>query len=186
MSPNNRDTSGRRSGNIKTINTKRKTRLYWYRNTLNASNLRGRNAIKSQCPSNGGTGKRLNTANKIFKKTIKLNNSGIKGEEKTSGIKRRVRPNKAARAKLERGPAIATLTGPYLRSLSAVGSYGTGLAYPTMNGERAKNKINGNRIDPNISRWRRGFKLKRPAFFAVMSPKLYAVAPWLTSWITTE
>ena len=123
-----RPTRGNKRGKIKIININRRKILYLYINTLTASYLWGKNVINNQWPSRGGTGNKLNTASKIFKTTIKLRSSGTSGEENTSGKNLRVRPNNKASNKFERGPAMATLAGPYLRSRSCAGSYGTGLA----------------------------------------------------------
>ena len=40
--------------------------------------------------------------------------------------------------------------------------------------------------DPMGSKCTRGFRVKRPASFAVVSPKDCATTPWETSWNTTE
>ena len=93
-----------------------KIRLYWYRNLLNLINLRGRNVIKSQWPSRGGMGNRLKIARTRFKTIIKDKSCGTKGDVKTSGKNRRVIPKRNAKIRLDAGPAIATLAGPYFLS----------------------------------------------------------------------
>jgi len=160
-------------------------KLYLYKNALAAINLAGKNVSKSQWPSSGGIGKRLKIARKRFNVTTTLNSSGTRDEEKTSGKNLRVRPNNTAKAIFDAGPASATLAGPYFLSCKLAGLYGTGLAYPNMNPPTIK-EIIGRITEPNMSRCFIGFKVSRPKFLAVGSPKEWATAPWLTSCITTE
>ena len=49
-----------------------------------------------------------------------------------------------------------------------------------------KNEARGTRTDPTGSRCFRGFRVQRPAYFAVGSPKAFATKPCDTSWMTTE
>jgi hypothetical protein len=115
--------------NIKKIRNKgNNIKLLRYIKTLTESRLGGRNAIRSQCPSNGGIGNILNIPNTKFNITIIENSSGTKGEVKISAPRRSVRPKRRAKIKLEMGPARATFTGPYFRSLKLLGLYGTGFA----------------------------------------------------------
>lgn len=62
---------------------------------------------------------------------------------------------------------------------------GTGFAQPNITGEWLRSKIMGKSIVPKGSMWARGFKVSRPAYFAVLSPSQYAVNPCEYSWITT-
>ena len=79
-------------------------------------NLRGKKVIKSQWPSRGGMGNRLKMARTRFKTTIKDRSCGTNGDVKTSGKNRRVMPKRNAKTRLDAGPAIATLAGPYFLS----------------------------------------------------------------------
>lgn len=156
-----------------------------YKNVLAAIKRTGRKVNNSQWPSSGGIGNRLNIARNKFNITTMLKSSGIREVEKISGKNLKVRPKRTARAILEAGPAMATLAAPYLRSRRFKGLYGTGLAYPNIKPPSIK-ESRGNITEPNISRCLSGFKVSRPRFLAVGSPKEYATAPWLTSCITTE
>lgn len=170
---------------MKNKNIKRSKNPYLYKKVLTSANLAGRNVSKSQWPSSGGMGNKLNTAKNRFNVTIMPNSSGIRDEEKISGKNLKVRPNKTAKVKFDAGPTSATLAGPYFRSRKFSGLYGTGLAYPNMNPPNI-NEMSGRKTEPNISRCFIGFRVSRPRFLAVGSPKEFATAPWLTSWITTE
>src|SRR3989344_3566203 len=117
-----------RSGKIKNKNIKSNKNPYLCKKVLAASNLAGRNVSKSQWPSRGGIGNKLNTAKNKFNITTILNNSGARDEEKTSGKNLKVRPKRTAKAIFDAGPAMATLAGPYFLSLKLSGLYGTGLA----------------------------------------------------------
>jgi len=137
----------------------------------------GKNVINSQCPSSGGNGKRLNSANTRFNLIIYSKSSGTSGELSTSGIKRRLKPNNSANAMLDKGPAIATFAAPNRRSLKLRGLYGTGLAYPKINPVLIKRRSSGRITEPNKSICFMGLRLKRPRFLAVGSPKELAIKP---------
>ena len=161
---------GMSNGKIKNKNTKRSKKPYLYKNVLTSENRGGKKVSKSQWPSNGGMGKRLNIARNRFNITTMLNSSGTRDEENMSGRNLKVRPNRTAKEIFDAGPAMATLAGPYFRSLKFSGLYGTGLAYPNMKPPRKK-EMRGSRMEPNISKCFKGFKVSRPRYLAVGSPK---------------
>lgn len=128
MSLNTSPIKGTSNGNMKNKNIKRRTNPYLYKNVLAAPNLAGRNVSKSQWPSRGGIGKRLNMAKDKFNITTVPSRSGIREVEKTSGRNLKARPKRTAKAIFDAGPAMATLAGPYFLSLKFKGLYGTGFA----------------------------------------------------------
>src|SRR5260370_18292591 len=87
----------------------------------------------------------------------------------------------AINKKLVAGRARLTKTMSRRGWRSRCGSTGTGLAYPKM-GSPARAPMAGKMIDPNGSMWGSGFRVRRPARFAVSSPNQEATTPWLTSW----
>ena len=88
------------------------------------------------------------------------------------------RPKKRAKRKFDPGPARATLTLSHLASLKLYGLMGTGFAQPKIKGKIVGAprrigiaKISGKIIEPKGSMCGIGFKVRRPAYFAVGSPK---------------
>ena len=99
------------------------------RKTLKASNERGKKVNKMWEPSSGGIGKRLNTANRIFKKTMYEKTKIRAGFNSANGRKRNANPKVKAMARLEPGPAKLTKAEPYF-PLRFMGLTGTGFAQP--------------------------------------------------------
>lgn len=124
-------------------------------------------------PSNGGIGIKLKIAKRIFTQQIKLN---IKrrfklNSENWKGKKRINNPKIKAKIMFDSGPAKATFASPYFLSLKLRGLTGTGFAQPKTTGLPVKIRIPGKIIEPNHSRCFMGFKVSRPAFLAVKSPR---------------
>ena len=110
---------------------------------------------------------------------IKENINGIPGDKvkKFNGVNLMISPKNKANAIFESGPAMATLKEPHFWSLKLQGLIGTGFAQPTNTGLPLINKINGKIIEPNKSKCFSGFKVSRPAYFAVGSPSEKATLP---------
>ncbi len=106
--------------------------------------------------------------------------------KKESGRKRTNKPKHIAIAMLVKGPAKETFRAPHFWSLKLYGLTGTGFAQPTNIGLPMKNKKTGNKIEPNKSKCGIGFKVRRPAYFAVGSPRELATYPCANSWMMTE
>src|SRR3990167_1093560 len=81
------------------------------------------------------------------------------------------KPKNKAKAIFEAGPAMETFKDPHFWSLKLYGLIGTGLAQPKITplGKRAS-KI-GRITDPKGSKCFNGFRVRRPAYFAVGSPR---------------
>ena len=95
-----------------------------------ASKERGKKVNKIWEPSNGGIGRRLNTAKKMFKRTIYEKIRTRAGLSSTKGKKRKTKPKTKAMARLEPGPAKLTRADPYFLSRKFKGFTGTGFAQP--------------------------------------------------------
>src|SRR3989344_9151592 len=89
------------------------------------------------------------------------------------------RPNIIAIKKLVAGPAKETFKVPHFWSLKLKGLTGTGFAQPKMGPWPAVaiNNNKGNKIVPKGSICFKGFKVKRPASLAVVSPNFKATLP---------
>tara|TARA_Y100000310_G_scaffold297074_1_gene329835 strand:+ start:621 stop:1244 length:624 start_codon:yes stop_codon:yes gene_type:complete len=174
----------------KKIKNKRTKRPYWCRITRKRSKERGKKVNKMCEPSSGGMGKRLNTASKMFRKTMKLNMNTRDSFKTPRGRNRRANPKARAMARLEPGPAKLTKADPYFLSLRFKGFTGTGFAQPRIIPPPViwliKIRNPGSKIEPTRSRCGRGFKVNLPACFAVGSPKALATTPWETSCKTIE
>ncbi len=96
------------------------------------------------------------------------------------------KPKITATKKFIPGPAIETLSVPHFWSRKLKGLIGTGFAQPTIKGLPEKIKIKGKTMVPKRSMCFNGFKVKRPASFAVGSPKCRATDPWAISCKTIE
>lgn len=98
------------------------------------------------------------------------------------------RPKITASKKFMLEPAMPTFRLPHLWSFKLNGFIGTGFAQPIIGPlPWVKTKrIIGRMIVPNISICFNGFKVRRPAFFAVGSPKRKATDPWAISCKTIE
>ena len=98
-----------------------------------------------------------------------------------AGTNRKIKPNIKAKDKFDKGPAKATFMDPHFLSLKLNGLIGTGLAHPNIMPPPLIWDIitskTGTNTDPTGSKCFKGFKVRRPAYFAVLSPKLYATAP---------
>ena len=129
-------------------------------------------------PSRGGKGIKLNNAKPTFiitTMTIIFINS-----TETRLYDTKMRPITAkieARVKLVTGPANAIIPSANLLFFKLYGLYGTGLAQPKRIPEFVSNKMAGKKIEPKKSICFRGFKVKRPSYFAVGSPKTKATYP---------
>jgi hypothetical protein len=86
-----------------------------------------------------------------------------------------IRPKGIAIRKLERGPATEVRIIPFFKSLKFPGLIGTGFAQPN------RKMINANR--PIMSICFIGFRVSRPANFAVGSPIRSAIYPCEYSWM---
>jgi len=117
-------------------------------------------------------GKRLKIAKIIFIQTVKANIKNNPGAEinNDEGINRISNPKISATIILEAGPETATFKGPHFWSLKLYGFIGTGFAQPIKNWLPLRNKRSGRITEPNGSKCFRGFKVRRPAYFAVGSP----------------
>lgn len=75
--------------------------------------------------------------------------------------------------KLDKGPAMETLSVPHFWSRKLYGLIGTGFVQPKIGPFPAvnKNKKKGTRTEPNGSKCFNGLRVRRPACFAVGSPK---------------
>ena len=115
-------------------------------------------------PSSGGSGNKLKTSNPRFQvmpacaiemKNFSLSPNPIRQISKIAQI--------MAWKKLEPGPANATQIESILGFLSRPKLTGTGLAYPTKNGDPVRISAKGIRMVPTGSICLAGFKLTRPS-----------------------
>lgn len=145
----------------------------------------GTNVNRMWEPSSGGIGKRLKTASRRF-----INTTAPKAKNKDwlawmAGIKRIINPKTTASKMFEAGPARATFKSAYF-PLKLKGFIGTGFAPPII---KLVGRIiikSGKITVKKGSIWGIGFKVSRPIFFAVGSPREYAAIPWAYSWKTAE
>lgn len=125
----------------------------------------GRKTERILEPSRGGKGKRLNKASKTLRDRKRRRNLPDLRRGSTSS-----RPNAIAapmaRSRFIDGPASATMAGPRRRFRRAGGEKGTGLPQPKPTSTTAR--------VPTGSRWRSGFRVRRPASRAVWSPWMSA------------
>ena len=122
-------------------------------------------------PSSGGTGTKLKTIKKTFN-NAKFNkniiNKLVFGSKVGTKTRKVISAIKAI-IKFDNGPAMATIAGPYFGYFKLYGLNGTGLAQPNA-APLVTSMIRGIIIVPHISMCAIGFKVKRPAFLAVLSP----------------
>lgn len=138
-------------------------------------------------PSNGGIGRRLKRKRKTLNTTpihktliIILEEEAAINSANISAIKKR-----AAKIKLENGPANETKRSFFKGSLKFLRSIGIGFAQPIrMNPEvKAKNGIT--RL-PTMSICFIGLRVSLPCFLAVSSPYLLATKAWEYSCIASD
>lgn len=91
--------------------------------------------------------------------------AGKKGKKK-----RRIKPKIKAKDRFAPGPAAATFREPYFRSRKLYGLIGTGFAQPIPMPVVRIERI-GTTTEPIGSKCLMGFRVRRPAYFAVGSPK---------------
>ena len=132
-------------------------------------------------PSSGGIGTRLKIASSTFMSTA-TNKSWTKESERDStGASLITIDNTRATAIFEAGPAIATSNSPHLLFRRLYGLYGTGFAQPKMSPPGRIANIRGRITEPKGSKCFSGFSVRRPSYFAVVSPKNKAAYPCETS-----
>ncbi len=133
-------------------------------------------AYKTLEPSIGGMGIKLKIPKNMFSITMGTISSASSTWPKDTSV-RTLKAANTARIKLVATPPIATANNPNLGFLlKFAGLYGTGFAHPKIKPPN-KSPIRGKRIDPIGSMCGIGFKVKRPALFAVSSPKNKAATP---------
>lgn len=99
----------------------------------------------------------------------------------TAIIRLNIVAEKNAIERLVSGPANATHIMSRNGFLKCLGLTGTGLAQPIMNPVPERINRVGKMMDPNGSTCGSGFRVRRPRFLAVGSPKAFATYPWETS-----
>ena len=123
-------------------------------------------------------GIRLNIAKPKLIKTIEViidrKDETIPSEAKR---KRSINPKNKATKIFANIPAEATATVPHFLFVRLFGLYGTGFAQPNKNEAWVKTKNKGIITEPNKSKCFNGFKVSRPAYSAVLSPKCKATKP---------
>lgn len=173
----------------KKMENKSTIKPYRLKKIFRESKLEGSKENRICEPSKGGTGSRLNTPKRILMYAIYPKSKARIGF-RSAPKNLKTRPNAKATNRLEAGPAKLTLALPHFWSRRLNGFTGTGFAQPKIMPApvicdiTAKNK--GKATDPMGSIWGKGLRVNRPAFFAVGSPKEFAIQPWDTSCRTTE
>src|SRR3989344_491779 len=124
-------------------------------------------------PSSGGIGIKLKTTKRRFIQTIiAMKNPSDGKKDKSKNLI--MRPKKTARRMLAEGPARVTRADPHFLFLKLFGLKGTGLGQPIITTEAPKSagraSKNGKIIEPKGSKCGKGFKVRRPATSAVLSP----------------
>ena len=148
---------------------------YCCKNTLIFAAPAGKNLNNIQEPSRGGMGIKLNIPSKIFKNTT-IPSKSIKGSSWGTWTNLIINPKTMAKAKFAATPAMETFKVPHFLSLKLYGFTGTGFAHPKINGcPPGKRDMSINRrgriTEPKGSKCFIGFRVRRPAYFAVGSPK---------------
>ena len=158
------------------INMIRMTKEYCSMNEIARAKCRGRRLKSIFDPSSGGIGTRLKKASARLIMTIEEMNPMSFSSGTLGMIKRNKSPKKRAINKLASTPAAATATVPHFSFLRFSGLYGTGRAHPKAKPVE-KYRSAGKTTEPNKSKCAIGFKVRRPAMRAVLSPKYSAIKP---------
>lgn len=145
-----------------------------------SSNLRflGNNAKRIFEPSSGGIGIKLKIAKTILIKiiiSIKIKNGLLIIPKNIVNFK--IKLKIIAIERLLNGPANPISPLSLFGFFKFKGLNGTGFAQPNKIGLLAIKSKNGNKNEPKKSKCFKGFKVSRPAFFAVGSPSLFAIIP---------
>ena len=132
----------------------------------------GKKAKRTFEPSSGGIGTRLKTPRATFIKITMFMKNKNAGEANPKNAKIfKIKLKIIAIEKLLNGPDKPINPLSLLGFFKYKGLNGTGFAQPNKTGLLIKKRVNGKRNEPKKSRCFIGFKVSRPAFLAVGSPK---------------